>query len=130
MASEVRKWEPAGFAPGAPRPAGAYSPAVRAGNLLFVSGQVPKHPDTGEIVADDIRAQARQVLENLAAVLRASGASLRDVVSVTVYLANEDDWGAYNEVHSTFFDSPYPARAVIGAQLRGILVEVSAVAVA
>jgi 2-iminobutanoate/2-iminopropanoate deaminase len=101
---------------------------VRAGNLLFVSGQVPKHPDTGQVVGHDARTQSRQVLENLAAVLKASGASLRDVVSVTVYLADENDWGAYNEVHATFFDSPYPARAVVGAQLRGILVEVSAIA--
>jgi 2-iminobutanoate/2-iminopropanoate deaminase len=128
MSSEMRKWLATGSAPGVPKPAGAYSPAVRAGNLLFVSGQIPKHPDSGEIVGSDVRTQARQALENLAAVLRASGASLADVVSVTVYLADEKDWGAYNEVHSTFFDSPYPARAVVGAQLRGILVEVSAVA--
>jgi 2-iminobutanoate/2-iminopropanoate deaminase len=129
MPSSTRKWEPTGSAPGAPKPAGAYSPAVRAGNLLFVSGQVPRHPDTGQIVGTDVRTQSRQVLENLSAVLRASGAALSDVVSVTVYLADENDWGAYNEVHTTFFDSPYPARAVIGAQLRGILVEVSAIAV-
>jgi 2-iminobutanoate/2-iminopropanoate deaminase len=129
MSNEPRKWQPTIAAPGAPPPAGAYSSAVRAANLLFVSGQVPKHPDTGEIVGSDVRTQSRQTLENLAAVLKASGASLRDVVSVTVYLANENDWGAYNEVHTTFFDSPYPARAVVGAQLRGILVEVSAIAV-
>ena len=128
MPQSTRSWQPTGSAPGAPPPAGAYSPAVRAGNLLFVSGQIPKNPDTGEIVGNDIRAQARQTLENVAAVLRASGASLSDVVSVTVYLADENDWGAYNEVHSTFFDSPYPARAVVGARLRGILVEVSAIA--
>jgi 2-iminobutanoate/2-iminopropanoate deaminase len=128
--SEPRKWEVAGTGPGTPPPAGAYSPAVRAGSLLFVSGQVPRDPDTGAIVGRDVRTQARQVLDNLAAVLQASGASLTDVVSITVYLANEDDWGAYNEVHMTYFDTPYPARAVVGAQLRGILVEVSAIAVA
>jgi 2-iminobutanoate/2-iminopropanoate deaminase len=128
MSTVERKWEATGAAPGAPKPAGAYSPAVRAGNLLFVSGQVPRHPDTGQIVGEDITTQARQVLDNLATVLRASGASLSDVVSVTVYLANENDWAPYNAVHSSYFSTPYPARAVIGAQLRGILVEVSAIA--
>jgi 2-iminobutanoate/2-iminopropanoate deaminase len=128
MPTSERKWEATGAAPDAPKPAGAYSPAVRAGNLLFVSGQVPRHPDTGQIVGTDITTQARQVLDNLSAVLRAAGASLSDVVSVTVYLADENDWGAYNAVHSSYFTTPYPARAVVGAQLRGILVEVSAVA--
>ncbi|GAC1517097.1 MAG: RidA family protein [Gemmatimonadaceae bacterium] len=111
-------------------PVGAYSPAARAGNLIFVSGQVPKDPRTGEVEPGDVRAQTRRVLANVAAVLEAASASLHDVVSVTAYLANADDWAAFNEVYRDVFRPPYPTRTTVGAQLRGILVEVSAIAVA
>jgi 2-iminobutanoate/2-iminopropanoate deaminase len=127
MAHEPRHWQPVTL-PDAPPPAGAYSPGVRAGRLLFVSGQVPKDPRTGEVEGDTVTTQARRTLENLRGVLKAGGASLRDVVSVTVYLANEDDWGEFNNVYRTVFEPPYPARAVVGAGLRGILVEISAIA--
>jgi len=109
-------------------PKGAYSPGVRAGNFLFVSGQVPRDVRTGELLGDDIRTQSKGVLDNLGGVLAAAGASLNDVVSVTVYLADPEDWGAFNDVYKETFKPPYPARAVVGAGLRGILVEVSAVA--
>jgi 2-iminobutanoate/2-iminopropanoate deaminase len=128
MAQEPRNWQPVTLGPDAPPPVGAYSPGVRAGRLLFVSGQVPKDPRTGEVEGDTITSQTRRTLENVRAVLKAGGASLRDVVSVTVYLANEDDWGEFNTVYKTVFEPPYPARAVVGAGLRGILVEISAVA--
>jgi 2-iminobutanoate/2-iminopropanoate deaminase len=127
-ASAERRWQPVTLGPDVPPPAGAYSPGVRAGDLLFVSGQVPKDPRTGAVVGDEVREQTRQVLRNLEGVLTAGGASLADVVSVTVYLQDEDDWGAFNEVYKTVFSPPYPTRAVVGAQLRGILVEVSAIA--
>lgn len=127
-ASAERRWQPVTLGPDVPPPAGAYSPGVRAGDLLFVSGQVPKDPRTGAVVGDEVREQTRQVLRNLEGVLTAGGASLADVVSVTVYLQDEDDWGAFNEVYRTVFSPPYPTRAVVGAQLRGILVEVSAIA--
>ena len=123
-----RSWSPVTLGPDVPPPAGAYSPGVRAGDLLVVSGQVPKDPRTGTVVGDEVREQTRQVLRNLAAVLAAGGASLADVVSVTVYLQDEGDWGAFNEVYKTVFAPPYPTRAVVGADLRGILVEVSAIA--
>lgn len=109
-------------------PAGPYSPAVRAGPFLFVSGQVPRDPRTGKPVTGNVTAESRQVLENLRGVLEAAGARLSDVVSVTVYLSDENDWAAFNEVYRETFQPPYPSRAVVGARLRGILVEVSAVA--
>ncbi len=124
----MRSWQPVTLGSDAPAPKGAYSPAVRVGNLVFVSGQVPRDVRTGELLGDDIRAQARGVLANLRRALEAAGATLEDVVSVTVYLADPDDWGAFNEVYRETFPPPYPARAVVGAGLRGILVEVSAVA--
>jgi 2-iminobutanoate/2-iminopropanoate deaminase len=123
-----RRWHPVTLGADVPPPAGAYSPGVRAGNLLFVSGQVPKDPRTGAIVGDDVGEQARQVLRNVRGVLEAGGATLADVVSVTVYLADEGDWGTFNDVYRSVFAPPYPSRAVVGARLRGILVEVSAVA--
>jgi 2-iminobutanoate/2-iminopropanoate deaminase len=124
----MRSWQPITL-PDAPPPKGAYSPAVRVGELLFVSGQVPRDVHTGELLGHDIREQSRGVLGNLRRVLEVAGAGLEDVVAVTVYLSNPEDWGAFNEVYRETFTPPYPARAVVGAGLRGILVEVSAVAV-
>ena len=123
----MRSWQPITL-PDAPPPKGAYSPAVRAGDLLFVSGQVPRDFRTGELLGDDIESQSRGVLANLRRVLEVGGAGLEDVVSVTVYLADPDDWTAFNDVYRETFTPPYPARAAVGAGLRGILVEVSAVA--
>lgn len=129
MAGSERAWQPVMLGDDVPRPAGAYSPGARAADLLFVSGQVPRDVATGEVVGGGIEPQTRRVLENVRLVLAAGGASLDDVVSVTVYLADVDHWGAFNEIYKATFSPPYPARAVVGAQLRGILVEVSAVAV-
>jgi 2-iminobutanoate/2-iminopropanoate deaminase len=114
--------------PDAPPPKGPYSPAVRAGPFVFVSGQVPRNPVTGELVGTDVATQTRQTLSNVQRLLEESGASLRDVVSVIIYLANVDDWGTMNSVYTDFFKSPYPSRTAIGAELRDILVEISAVA--
>ena len=127
MATSERQWQPV-MLPGAPAPVGAYSPGVRAGNLYFVSGQVPRNPRTGELVGDHIETQTRQVLANVRGVLEAGGASLDDVVSVIAYLANVDDWGAFNDIYRETFRAPYPTRTAVGAELRGILVEVSAIA--
>lgn len=129
MANSERRWQPVMRSGEVPTPVGAYSPGVRAGNLLFVSGQVPRDPRTGATVGDDIESQTRQVLENVRGVLEAGGASLSDVVSVIAYLANVDDWDAFNRVYKTVFTAPYPTRTAVGANLRGILVEVSAIAV-
>ncbi len=127
MSPTERDWTPVHL-PDLPPPAGAYSPGVRAGNLLFVSGQTPRDPATGQIVGTSIEEQSRITLANVERILRLAGATLQHVVSVTVYLADENDWGRFNELYKTVFSPPYPARAVVGAQLRDILVEVSVVA--
>jgi len=125
---EPATWQPVTL-PDCPPPKGAYSPGVRAGDLLFVSGQVPRDPRTGELVGgDDVAAQTRQVLANIAGVLAAGGASLADLVSVTVYLVNPDDWGTFDATYREIMQPPYPTRAAVGASLRGILIEISAVA--
>jgi 2-iminobutanoate/2-iminopropanoate deaminase len=128
MSEQERKWQPITVSKDGPPPAGAYSPGVRAGDFIFVSGQVPKDPKTGEVVGEDIATQTRQTLANVRAVLEAAGASLDDVVSVIAYLADVDDWGTFNATYKEIFRAPYPTRTALGASLRGILVEVSAVA--
>jgi 2-iminobutanoate/2-iminopropanoate deaminase len=128
MADAQRSWQPA-FLPGdVPKPVGAYSPAVRAGDFVFISGQVPRDPRTGALGGDDVASQVRQTLANVKGALAAAGATLDDVVSVTVYLADVDDWTKFNDVYKEIFRPPYPTRTAIGANLRGILVEISAVA--
>ena len=125
--SATRDWTPITLAD-VPAPAGAYSPGVRAGNLLFVSGQTPRNPATGQIVGETIEEQTRITLENVARIVETAGCTMSQVVSMTVYLADEDDWGRFNEVYKSMMTPPYPTRAVVGAQLRGILVEISAIA--
>ncbi len=98
----------------APAAIGTYSQAVRAGNLVFLSGQIPLVPDTMAIVDGDFEARARQVFENLSAVAAAAGGSLDDVVKVTVFLTDLDDFATVNAVMEEFFSEPYPARAAVG----------------
>ena len=112
----------------APPPKGPYSPAVRAGGFVFVSGQTPRDPVTGELVGDDVATQTRQTLSNVQRLLEAAGATMRDVIGVTIYLADVDDWGTMNSVYTQFFSSPYPSRTAVGSELRDILVEISAIA--
>ena len=99
----------------APEALGPYSQAIRAGQLLFVSGQVPIDPATGQLVADDIAGQTRRALENVGAILQAGGASFHQVVRTTVYLADLADFAGMNEVYATFFTAPQPARSTIQA---------------
>jgi 2-iminobutanoate/2-iminopropanoate deaminase len=101
--------------PDAPKAIGPYSQAVRAGQLLFVSGQVPLDPATGQLVNGDIAAQTRRVFDNLGAVLKAGGRSFADVVRTTVFLADMNDFAAMNEVYGQYFSEPYPARATVQA---------------
>jgi 2-iminobutanoate/2-iminopropanoate deaminase len=124
----ARRWTPIMLGDDVPPPAGPYTPVVRAGDLVFVAGQVPRDPRTGSIVGETIEEQARQTLTNVREALGAAGANLEDVVAVTVYLADENDWGRFNDVYKTFFSPPYPTRTAIGAGLRGILVEVTVTA--
>jgi 2-iminobutanoate/2-iminopropanoate deaminase len=116
--------------PAAPAAIGPYSQAVRAGDFVFVSGQVPLDPSTGALVGGDVRVQAKRVLENLDAILRAAGASLDRVVKTTVYLADLADFPAMNDVYGGFFSAAPPARATVQVSRlpRDVRVEIDAVA--
>ena len=110
---------------------GPYSPAVLAGNLLFLSGQIPLDPVSGQIVDGDIRAQTTRVLENLGALLKAGGADFSNVVRTTIFLSDLSDFAVVNEIYATYFSAPYPARATVQvARLpRDVRVEIDAIAV-
>lgn len=114
----------------APKAIGPYSQAVRVGNTLYLSGQTPLDPATGELVVGDISVQARQVFENLRAVLEAAGATFDHVVRVGIYLTDLGDFAAVNEVMKQYFREPYPARSTIGvaALPRAAAVEIDLVA--
>ena len=116
-------------APDAPEAVGPYVHAVRAGGLLFCSGQIPIDPRTGELVGATAAEQAGRCLENLAAVCQAAGASLGDAVRLTVYLTDMTSFAAVNEVYGSFFENDPPARVAIGvaALPRGARVEIDAV---
>jgi reactive intermediate/imine deaminase len=111
--------------PHAPKAIGPYSQAIRSGNTLYLSGQTPLDPATGEMVAGGIEEQAVRVFENLKAVLTAAGASFDDVVRVAIYLTALGNFAAVNEVMKRYFREPYPARSTIGvaALPRGAAVE-------
>lgn len=114
----------------APAAIGPYSQGVRTGSLLFTSGQIPLRPD-GSLVEGDVRAQARQVMDNLGAVLTAGGASWASVVKCTIFLADMDEFAAVNEVYGSYFAAEPPARSTVQvARLpRDVRIEVEAVAV-
>ena len=114
----------------APAAIGPYSQAIGAGQLLFCSGQLPVVPKTGDLVAQDASAQARQVLENLGAVLKAGGSSYAHVVKTTVFLTDLNDFTAMNSVYSEFFPDAPPARSTIqvAALPKGAKVEIEAIA--
>jgi 2-iminobutanoate/2-iminopropanoate deaminase len=113
----------------APAAIGPYSQAIRAGDFLFVSGQIPLDPATGTLVDGDVRTQTRRVLENLSAIVAAGGASLDRVVKTTVYLVDMNDFPAMNEVYATFFTAPAPARATVqvGRLPKDVRVEIDAI---
>lgn len=127
MTGSDRRWTPLTLGD-VPPPKGAYSPGIRAGDLLFVSGQVPRNPRTGEVEGKTVAEQTRRVLDNLRLVLEAGGGTLADVVATTCYLADERDWEAFNAEYRSVFQAPYPTRTTVGAGLREVLVEVSAIA--
>lgn len=115
----------------APDAIGTYSQAIKAGNVVYLSGQIPLDAKTGELTEGDIRMQIEQVFRNLKAVAEAAGASLQNAVKLTVYLTDLNDFAAVNEIMATYFESPYPARAALGvASLpRGAAVEADAILV-
>ena len=114
----------------APGAVGPYSQAIKAGDFLFASGQVPLVPETGKIVAGGVTAQAEQSMKNVGAILEAAGLSYDDVVKTTVYLANTSFFGAVNEVYAKYFNKTLPARSCVEvAELpKGALVEVEVIA--
>ncbi len=97
----------------APQAIGPYSQAVEAGGFVFVSGQIPIDPKTGNVLQGDIKSQAKQVMENAKAILAAAGCSMPDVVKSTIYLKNMTDFAVVNEVYGSYFQSDHPARATV-----------------
>ena len=116
---------------GAPRAIGPYSQAIRAGNLLFLSGQIPLDPISGAVVDGDVTAQTERVLQNISAVLKASGASFANVVRTTVFLADMNEFAAMNAVYGTYVVDPPPARSTVQvARLpKDVRVEIDVIAV-
>jgi 2-iminobutanoate/2-iminopropanoate deaminase len=116
--------------PLAPAAIGPYSQAIRSGNLVFLSGQIPLDPQTGNIVEGDAAVQTARVLQNLSAILEAAGSSLGQVLKTTVYLRDLADFAMMNEVYARFFDDPAPARATVEvARLpRNVSVEIDLIA--
>lgn len=114
----------------APAAIGPYSQAIRAGNLLFCSGQIPLDPSTGEVVAGDIKAQAEQVMRNIEAVLGAAGCGFENVAKTTIYLVDMADFAAVNEVYGSRFQTHKPARSTVAVKSlpRGVLLEIEVLA--
>lgn len=115
----------------APSAIGPYSQAVKTGNMVFVSGQIPIDPATGEFVSNEVAEQTDQVLKNLSAVLEAAGSSLNNVVKTTVFLADMNDFAAMNEIYAEYFSDNKPARATVQAARlpRDARVEIECIAV-
>lgn len=113
----------------APAAIGTYSQAVRAGNTVYISGQIPLDPATMEVCSQDFSAQATQVFENLKAVAEASGGSLQDVVKVSLFLTDLSNFPTVNEIMSQYFNEPYPARAAVGVKELPKAVQVEAEAI-
>lgn len=113
----------------APAAIGTYSQAIQVGNFVFVSGQIPLNPETGELIEGDISQQIDQVFKNLKAVAEAAGASLQNAVKITVYLTDLSHFATVNEIMNGYFEQPYPARAALGvASLpKGAAVEADAI---
>jgi len=116
---------------GAAAAIGPYSQAIRCDNLLFVSGQIPLDPATGELVSEDIGEQTHRALQSLSAILKAAGSSLDRVVKTTVFLTDLDDFHVVNSIYATYFDAPAPARSTVQVSRlpKAVSVEIDAIAV-
>jgi len=113
----------------APKAVGPYSQAVRFADLVFVSGQIPLDPESGEIVGGDIEVQAKQVLENLKAIVEASGMGLENVLKCTCFLKNMEHFARFNSIYNTYFANVLPARETVEVSRlpKDVLVEISAI---
>ncbi len=118
--------------PGAPKPIGPYSQAVRVGNTLYVSGQIPLDPMTGTLVLDSIEASTHRVMQNISALVREAGMQLSDLVKVSIFIKDMGQFAQINAVYATYFDDYYPARETVQvADLpMGVPIEISCIAVA
>ena len=118
------------FTDKAPKPVGPYSQAIKAGDFLFIAGQIPLDPETGTLVEGSFQDKVRRVLENIKAIVEAGGGSLNDIVKVTVYLKDIDKYSEFNEVYSEYFKDSKPSRVVVGVSNlpKGVDLEVEAIA--
>lgn len=114
-----------------PKPVGPYSQAVQSGDFIFVSGQLPIKPDTGEVLTGDIGLQARLALDNMKAVLKAAGCEMSDVVKTTIYIADIGQFRQVNEVYAEYFKEDPPARSTVGVKAlpKGVGIEIEAIAI-
>ncbi|MEY4094781.1 MAG: hypothetical protein RLZZ53_1980 [Acidobacteriota bacterium] len=118
-------------ATGAPKAIGPYSPAVKVGNMLFLSGSIPLDPETGAVVEGGIQAQATRVMENIKGLLSAAGADFTNVVRTTVYMIDLGEFAAMNEIYASYFAAPYPARSTVQVSKlpRDVRVEIDVIAI-
>lgn len=116
----------------APAAIGPYSQAIKVGNLLYTSGQIPVDPATGNIVSGDIKEQTRQALSNIKAILEEAGLTMNNVVKTTVFLTNMEDFTEMNSIYAEFFSEPFPARSAVAVRTlpKGVLVEIEAIGAA
>lgn len=116
--------------PAAPKAIGPYSQAIKANGFLFISGQIPINPETGQMTAVDVVAQTRQSMDNLGAILNAEGLGFSDVVKTTIFLTNISDFAQVNDIYSEYFESAPPARSTVqvAALPKGAKVEIEAIA--
>lgn len=114
----------------APAAIGPYSQAIRVGNIVYTSGQIPLDPTTGAFVEGGIKEQTRQALTNLKAILEEAGTSMDNVVKTTVFMANMDDFADMNAIYAEFFTEPYPARSAVAVKTlpKGALIEIEVIA--
>lgn len=118
--------------PGAPKPIGPYSQAVKIDKTLYVSGQIPLNPHTGELVLDDIEKSTTRVLENIQALVSVAGMTMSDVVKVSIFLKDMNDFSKVNAVYASFFSESYPARETVQVSElpMGVPIEISCIAIA
>lgn len=115
----------------APAPIGPYSQAIVTGGFLFVSGQIPMNPATGEIISSDIKAEAKQVMENIRAILSEAGVDFADIVKTSIFLTDMQSFAQVNEVYGTYFTDQFPARETVqvAALPKNVNVEISVIAI-
>lgn len=113
-----------------PQAIGPYSQAVMAQGMLYVSGQIPLDPGTGEVVSEDVAAQTKQVLDNMKAVIEAAETGMNKIVKVTIYIVDMEQFAIINEIYGTYFEAPFPARACVEVSKlpKGVQVEMDAIA--